>query len=1003
MRSSLLTICLLCSTMVFSQDYFQQEVHYKISVELDDTLHRLYGNEELVYFNLSKEELSYIYMHIWPNAYRNKNTALAKQNYSNGNDWLHRDGEGIHGWIDSLDFHVNGAQVKWEYDEEYIDICKLILAEPLKPGEKCTITTPFTVQLPSGRISRLGHIGQSYQITQWYPKPAVFDKDGWHQMPYLSQGEFYSEYGTFDVSITVPDNYVVGATGDLQTESEVAFLNDLAASTQYKLEKYQGPFSGKWSKDKQKTPESSDSKKTIRFTQEDVHDFAWFADKRYLVLKGSFETPYEKRSVNSWTMFTPNNAQLWRKSIEYVNDGAYYYSLWNGDYPYNNVTAVDGTISAGGGMEYPNITVIGNSGDTLELETVIVHEVGHNWFYGQLGSNERVNGWMDEGLNTLNEIRYIETKYGSDLEASIVMLWLGLESLGHHHSADLGHQALASLGEDQAIATHSEEFNQINYGLTMYQKTGLVFHYLKSYLGDEKFDKAMLSYYADWEFRHPGPDDLRRSLEATTGEDLSWFFEGLIETGNRIDYKLCRASKLIKSGTRVKVKSVGSVDGPIPVSIMKNDSIVETQWLATGERKGTIDFRSNGDYARIDPTHQIPELNRKNNHSKTFGLFKKIEPLEMKFLIGIKDDRKSHMYWSPVIAGNVSDKLMIGAAFHNLGGPPTRYGYLVAPMYSFGRRMVSGSGEFFKLGYPDKGIKLNRLGVSVKSYKHDTIYSGNDSYYATVSPYWFAKLGSRSNHASKCAHTLRFQTLYRYDQFGPSHIEHGGAYLEYVNRFNHPDHIVKTIVRPDFISNLNNSDQMMRGTIESNYSFRYLRGKKKRWIHLRAFYGHYFQADFNAGIGDGEHFSGYQYSMSLSGMDGAQDLYTEQYFLGRNTVSGFTSQIRQENMGGFRSTAFFGTTSSWMASTNLTLEIPYIPRFFVAYADFGIFNNGVTNQEAINVGLGVRLKDYLGLYCPIWMSKELNESFGNSRYREKIRLTIKFNLAQESINLNSIL
>ena len=145
-----------------------------------------------------------------------------------------------------------------------------------------------------------------------------------------------------------------------------------------------------------------------------------------------------------------------------------------------------------------------------------------------------------------------------------------------------------------------------------------------------------------------------------------------------------------------------------------------------------------------------------------------------------------------------------------------------------------------------------------------------------------------------------------------------------MNRFNHPDHIVKTIVRPDFISNLNNSDQMMRGTIESNYSFRYLRGKKKRWIHLRAFYGHYFQADFNAGIGDGEHFSGYQYSMSLSGMDGAQDLYTEQYFLGRNTVSGFTSQIRQENMGGFRSTAFFGTSSSWMASTNLTLEIPYL-------------------------------------------------------------------------------
>ena len=128
-------------------------------------------------------------------------------------------------------------------------------------------------------------------------------------------------------------------------------------------------------------PESSEKMKTIRYTQSRVHDFAWFADKRYKVLKGEVELPNSNRNVTTWAMFTPRNSNLWKDAIEYINDGTYYYSKWNGDYPYNQVTAVDGTISAGGGMEYPNVTVIGNTGNAMALEVVIVHEVGHNWFY----------------------------------------------------------------------------------------------------------------------------------------------------------------------------------------------------------------------------------------------------------------------------------------------------------------------------------------------------------------------------------------------------------------------------------------------------------------------------------------------------------------------------------------------------------------------------------------------------------------------------------------------
>jgi hypothetical protein len=147
-------------------------------------------------------------MHLWPNAYKNKNTALAKQLARDRNFVLYSTLKEDKGFIDSLDFKVNNEKVNWELDAQNIDIGILYLKQPLQPGQSITITTPFRVKLPSGSISRLGHIGQSYQITQWYPKPAVYDRNGWHAMPYLTQGEFYSEYGSFDVSITLPKNYV---------------------------------------------------------------------------------------------------------------------------------------------------------------------------------------------------------------------------------------------------------------------------------------------------------------------------------------------------------------------------------------------------------------------------------------------------------------------------------------------------------------------------------------------------------------------------------------------------------------------------------------------------------------------------------------------------------------------------------------------------------------------------------------------------------------------------
>ena len=553
-----------------AQDYWQQEVNYKIDVQLDDTRHMLHASEEFEYINHSPDTLKELYIHLWPNAYKNGKSALAQQMLGDGDDGLADVSTEDSGFIDSLDFHINGAKVKHAIFNGHEDIVVLVLLTLLFPGESLLVSTPFRVKVPSGSISRLGHIEQSYQITQWYPKPAVYDINGWNPMPYLNQGEFYSEFGSFDVSITIPDNYVVGATGDLQNASEIKFMNDLSQKTEDNLKS----LVAKSNKGRVKTPfpPSSAKFKTIRYMQDRVHDFAWFADKRYVILKGEVELPGTRKLVDTWALFVPQNAKHWQHAVEYLNDGTYYYSLWNGNYPYSHVTAVDGTISAGGGMEYPNVTVIGNSSSKEELEIVIVHEVGHNWFYGIIGSNERVHGWMDEGINTLNEVRYIQTKYPGNTRLSDMVLngRFHLNDLDYHDISDLTYRFTHTVGADQPIETHSKEFSSANYGIIMYQKTGLVFYYLKDYLGDAEFDRVMHVYFDQWKFKHPDPEDLRRLFEKETGKDLSWFFDDLIQTTNHVDFKISSVKFKLKSGSLVKVKNKGQVNGPIEINVFKD-------------------------------------------------------------------------------------------------------------------------------------------------------------------------------------------------------------------------------------------------------------------------------------------------------------------------------------------------------------------------------------------------------------------------------------------------
>ena len=994
------------TTILFGQTYWQQEVNYKINVELNDEKHTLSAFEEFEYVNNSPDILNSIYIHLWPNAYKNGETALAKQQYEGGETMLKYGSEKVKGNIDSLDFKVDGVQATWKFEEFNIDIAIIQLAKPLNPGEKITVSTPFTVKLPSGKISRLGHIDQSYQITQWYPKPAVYDAEGWHQMPYLNQGEFYSEYGSFDVTITLPDNYVVGATGDLQTQSEIDFLNDRAKRTKENVDKginYKSFEKIDKSENKKNTfQKSSTTTKSIRYTQSNVHDFAWFADKRYNVLKSEVKLPHSGRVVTSWAMYTANEAKLWINASEYLNDAIFYYSKWNGDYPYNNVTAVDGTISAGGGMEYPNVTVIGRSGNAQGLEVVIVHEVGHNWFYGQLGTNERVHGWMDEGMNTLNEVRYMQTKYPNNTAMSDMAMngKFHLDHLSHHDMSDVAYRMTAALGEDQPIETHSASFSSINYGVVMYMKTGLVFFYLKEYLGDELFDKSMMAYYAEWEFKHPQPDDMRRSLEKASGKDLTWLFEDLIKTTNHIDYKL-KSVKHAKNGFSVTVKNKGQVDGPIEVNGLKNGKVIETVWIEPGNKKSTVLLSQGIDQIRIDDNRDIPELNRQNNLWTRNQLFKRVEPVKFHFLTGYNRPEESNIHWAPVMAGNHYDKFMLGLVVHNYAITFNKFHYLVAPMYSFGRQMVSGIAEFSYTAQPKTGLKLSRFGVSVKSFKNDTVGTRQQSYYLAVAPYWTAKIGNRTSNGN-VSQTVRVQTLFRKDQAGVNVMDRVGAYAEYEFNYSRPDHKINFKVRNEFITDLGNEDKMARLTVESTYKFKYLRNKMKRWMEVRGFIGQQYLRQFDP-------VNGYQYSMSIGGNDGTQDLFVDEYYFGRSETSGIWSQQRNENMGGFKTTANnYGNSSYMMASANAYIQLPIKPGIFGAFFDVGTFHNGTTLNTLYNAGLAIRLSNIFGIYFPIpgLVSPEILEEFkndnGDIQYGQMIRFTLKFNILNKPLSLSTL-
>ncbi|MFZ1304832.1 MAG: M1 family metallopeptidase [Ferruginibacter sp.] len=518
------TFCLL--PIAYCQfPYWQQQVNYKIDVTLNDADHTLDGFVKMDYHNNSPDTLYFIWIHLWPNAFKNDKTAFTDQDLENGSTDFYFSNADKRGYINRLDFKVNGELAKTTDHPQHQDIVKLILPKPIAPNSTAKIETPFHVKLPYN-FSRGGHIDQAYQITQWYPKPAVYDRKGWHPMPYVDQGEFYAEFGNYEVQITLPDNYVVAATGDLQNESEMQWLKNRKPFTREPKAKKQ-PQQKKKVIEESITPASRKTK-TLQYQQNNVTDFAWFADKTYTVKTDTLQLPSGK-IITTNAFYYSENKENWNNSIAMIKRAILTKSQWLGEYPYNIVSVVDG--GNGGGMEYPTITLLDDGGSEKMLDFVINHEVGHNWFQAILGTHERTHPWMDEGMNTYYDNRYSLQQYGT---ANLDIIQTRSKFINNRVPDDIQHlllQTVIGVKKDQPIETTSEKFSAFNYNMVAYIKAGDWMKLLEEELGKETFDKAMQEYYKRWQFKHPYPEDFKKVVEEVSGKNLDATFSLLNKKG----------------------------------------------------------------------------------------------------------------------------------------------------------------------------------------------------------------------------------------------------------------------------------------------------------------------------------------------------------------------------------------------------------------------------------------------------------------------------------------
>jgi hypothetical protein len=391
-------------------------------------------------------------------------------------------------------------------------------------------------------------------------------------------------------------------------------------------------------------------------------------------------------------------------------------------------------------MEYPGITVIGLANDVYSLDEVITHEICHNWFYSALGSDERRYPFMDEGITSAYEKLYMDECYPGKkmwellFKREKLAKFLHIEKIPAIRLAEIEWLIQARQNLEQPLNLAAPEYTVENYSSLIYSKTAMGFLYLRSYLGDSVFNRAMQAYYLTWRSKHPGPGDLRNVFESQSGKDLGWFFSGFIGTTKRIDYKVER----LENG-KVLIKNRGGLVTPLVIAGIKQDSLLFQKWSEGFEGKRWIDIPG-GNYTevKIDPMHYMPELYRLNNNIRNKGIFRKADPIKPQLLFGIEDPDKRTLIYMPAINWTRENGFMIGVALNNGLLIPKPVEYYVMPFYSF----------------RDPGIVgLGRIAFNIKPY--DNLVRMATIYFEGAQ---FGAPGNQNYHKAKAGLDISFRT-----------------------------------------------------------------------------------------------------------------------------------------------------------------------------------------------------------------------------------------------------
>ena len=515
-------------------------VSYRITADLDPGLKTIAGKEILTWRNDSAGPVGELRFHLYLNAFQNQKSTFMRE--SGGQLRGDKASKGDWGYIDIKRLQISGGPTLTSAfrfihpDDDNADdqtVIAVPLPQPVPPGKSITLEIDFFDKLPKV-FARTGFSGDFFMVGQWFPKIGVYQRNGWNCHQFHADTEFFADYGTFDVSLTVPADYIVGATGVQQGVTEDA---------------------------RRKT-------RTWHFSQEDVHDFAWTASPHYVRVERTFEparliTAAEEAAtakllgvpaadlklqpVRMIVLMQPEHAWQAGRHLRALENGLKWFGLWYGAYPYQTITLVDPPYGAEGadGMEYPTFITGGTGwwpgGHSSNPEDIVIHEFGHQYWYGMVGTNEFEEAWLDEGFNTYSTGKALDRAYGPrrlslDLLGVPLADFLGVPTF---QQDDLNRAVYLQYGKYDPVVRNAWQFrSDFSYGVNSYFRAAIVLRTLENYLSAQLMARIMRAWFTRFRFQHPTTGDFQKLVNEISGRDMNWFFDQFVYGTDRLNYRV---------------------------------------------------------------------------------------------------------------------------------------------------------------------------------------------------------------------------------------------------------------------------------------------------------------------------------------------------------------------------------------------------------------------------------------------------------------------------------